>query len=199
VTYGSSAPAAPLGITQCNGTQAQQWIPTSFFSEGPATLLVVTDATMQAEAQKLVDHKNATGMPAAVVTWQDEDNLFCHGGLCDPSLGDLPAILKKTIDYYYRYRGTKYVFLAGDDTHVPVRFTMVHDDTSSDTATSAPRTSITRIFTRISAAPTSLLNFRRGTLITTGSTTSRRFARRRRSGIQITSTVTPMSPSAGST
>jgi hypothetical protein len=105
----------------CNGTPAQQWLAADHYSEGMATLLVITDEKMKAAAEPLVVHKNATGMPAALVTVEEFAGQFlnCPTG-CPPDAG-LASAVKRGIGYFYRYRGTKYVFLAGDSTHVPVR------------------------------------------------------------------------------
>lgn len=122
VLGGSSAPSATVDLATCNGTQAQQWLATQDYSEGMATLLIVTDDTMRPTLQPLVTHKTSTGMPTALVTVADLRALACpNNTLCPPSL-DPAAIVKRGIDYYYRYRGTKYVLLAGGEMHVPIRY-----------------------------------------------------------------------------
>lgn len=127
VAGGQPTAGAPVRTAACTGTQGQQWFPASFYSEGMATLLVVTDAKMKAAAEALVAHKNRTGMPTALATIDDftEQFLKCRGN-CLPD-ADLAGAVKSGIDYFYRYRGTKYVFLAGDSTHVPVRYATHHD------------------------------------------------------------------------
>jgi Peptidase family C25/Ricin-type beta-trefoil lectin domain len=127
VVDGRPTVGTPVRTATCAGTQGQQWFATSFYSEGIATLLVVTDAKMKAAADTLVAHKNRTGMPAAVANIDDltEQFLNCRGNC--PADADLAGAVKRGIDYFYRYRGTKYVFLAGDSTHVPVRYATHHD------------------------------------------------------------------------
>lgn len=127
VTNGRPLPGTPVRGATCDGTQGQQWFAPAFYSEGMATLLVITDEQMKLAAEPLVAHKNATGMPAALVTVEDFAAQFLHCGTgCPPGI-DLASAVKRGIDYFYRYRGTKYVFLAGDSTHVPVRYATHHD------------------------------------------------------------------------
>jgi hypothetical protein len=127
VANGRPLPGTPVRAATCEGTQGQQWLAPAFYSEGMATLLVITDEQMKPATEPLIAHKNATGMPAAVMTVEGFTAQFLHcGSICPPG-GDVASAVKLGIDYFYRYRGTKYVFLAGDSTHVPVRYATHHD------------------------------------------------------------------------
>jgi hypothetical protein len=83
---------------------------------------------MKKAAEPLVAHKNATGMPAALVTIDELTERFLNCRTDCPPEADVGSAVKRGIDYFYRYRGTKYVFLAGDSTHVPVRYAFHHDN-----------------------------------------------------------------------
>ncbi len=127
VIDGRPTAGTPVRLATCAGTQGQQWFAPAFYSEGMATLLVVTDERMKAAADPLVAHKNTTRMPAAVATVEDFTEQFLHCRSDCPPGTDLAGAVKRGIDYFYRYRGTRYVFLAGDSTHVPVRYATHHD------------------------------------------------------------------------
>jgi Peptidase family C25/Ricin-type beta-trefoil lectin domain len=128
VVNGRPTAGAAVRVAVCAGTQGQQWFAPAHYNEGMATLLVVTDAKMKAAAEPLVAHKNATGMPAALVTVDELTKQFLGCYVDCPPGTDLASVVKRGIDYFYRYRGTKYVFLAGDSTHVPVRYATHHDN-----------------------------------------------------------------------
>jgi hypothetical protein len=87
-----------------------------------ALLLVVTDDVLKPALRPLIAHKNATGMPAQLVTVKDLRALLypCPGNCWTPP--DDAWVVKAGIDYYYRKYGTRFVFLAGDETHAPVRY-----------------------------------------------------------------------------
>jgi len=128
---GWPTPHTTLDLTTCNGTRAQQWFIPTNYTEGMATLLVIADDAMKPAADQLVAHKNATGLPAASITLEDLNSLYCDATQCNTTsngvVEDKAAVVKHGIDYFYRYRGTQYVFLAGDATHVPMRYTPVID------------------------------------------------------------------------
>lgn len=127
VANGRPMPGTPVRGARCEGSQGQQWLAPAFYSEGMATLLVITDEQMKSAAAPLIAHKNATGMPAALATVEDFTAQFLDCRTDCPPGADIAGAVKRGIDYFYRYRGTKYVFLAGDSTHVPVRYATHHD------------------------------------------------------------------------
>src|SRR5262249_52465443 len=94
-----------------------------------AQLLVVTSQDLAKETQRLVDHKNRTGMTARMVT---VEQLLSRGGL----MGyirlhpDVPLVIKEEIARSVKEDGTRYVLLAGDPGNVPTRERSVRDPTS---------------------------------------------------------------------
>lgn len=133
VQYGDPQVHAPLDLAPCNGTQAQQFFAPAGYTQGMATLLVVSDESMAPATTQLVSFKNQNKMPAALMTVNDFRSLVCGSGsnpTCDGK--DLAEIVKRGIDFFFRNRGTKYVFLAGDATHVPVRFETRYDQHYND-------------------------------------------------------------------
>ncbi len=127
VANGRPLPDTPVRAATCEDTQGQQWFTPAFYSEGMATLLVVTDEKMKPAAMPLIVHKNANGMPTALATVEEFAAQFLHCQPDCPPGADLASAVKHGIDYFYRYRGTKYVFLAGDSSDVPVRYATHHD------------------------------------------------------------------------
>jgi hypothetical protein len=90
VVNGLATPGATVHAAACNGTQAQQWFAADHYSEGIATLLIITDEKMKAAAEPLVAHKNATGMPAALTTIDELTQQFLHCGADCPD-GTVPT------------------------------------------------------------------------------------------------------------
>lgn len=96
----------------------------------PATLLIVTDSTLAPSLASLVAHKNATGMPTELVTVAEFTTRF-------PAV-DTAASVKLGIDFYYRSKGLQYVFLVGDETHVPTRYGAVVPQSAGQNPTQTP-------------------------------------------------------------
>ena len=80
----------------------------------PASLLVVTPQAFEAKLQPLVDWKNATSMPAAMVT------IEALREACDGI--DDPERIKRGIWQAYLNLGVRYVLLVGDASVFPVRY-----------------------------------------------------------------------------
>jgi len=95
------------------------------------TLLIVTDAVMEPALRPLVAHKNATGMPTLMVTPAYLRELLSPSQLA--SAEDEAAIIKMGIAWYYQSGHTKYVLLAGDETHVPTRYSGLVDNPTAPT------------------------------------------------------------------
>jgi hypothetical protein len=98
---------------------------------GHCDLLIITHEDFVEPCNQLADWKSSTGLPSAVVTWQDLSGTYSG---CDRA-----EKIKRGIEDWHRTRCVKYVLLMGDANKLPVRFiTMgwhVHtpdDDNSSD-------------------------------------------------------------------
>jgi hypothetical protein len=79
-------------------------------------LLIITPAEFSPVLDPLVEHKNATGISAVMITLED-----IYG---DPSLSgvDEPEQIKRAIERYEQDHAIKYVMLAGDVDKFPVRW-----------------------------------------------------------------------------
>ncbi|MGD8966686.1 MAG: C25 family cysteine peptidase, partial [Anaerolineae bacterium] len=79
-------------------------------------LLIITPAEFGPVLDPLVDHKNATGISAVMITLED-----IYG---DPALWgvDEPEQIKRAIEHYEQNHDVKYVMLAGDVDKFPVRW-----------------------------------------------------------------------------
>lgn len=88
-------------------------------SGAPATfsLLIVTDASLSATVQRLVDFKKSIGTSTFMVTMAK-----IRAGVAG---GDDAYKLKRTIADAYEQRGTKYVLLIGDQSMIPSRQVLV--------------------------------------------------------------------------
>jgi hypothetical protein len=124
-----------LDVAPCNGTQAQNFFLPTDYTQGMATLLVISDESMAPATTQLVSFKNANGMPAALMTVNDLRNLICGSTGAGCASLDNAAVVKLGIDFFYRNRGTKYVFLAGGPTHVPARYETRYTNHYNDSTT----------------------------------------------------------------
>lgn len=79
-----------------------------------AWLLVIAPAHFQEALRPLIGHKSATGMPAHLVTREALTGHF--NGRDDPEK------IKRGITFAHEYLGTRYVFLVGDASLMPVRY-----------------------------------------------------------------------------
>ncbi|MEA3016168.1 MAG: hypothetical protein QOI38_890 [Sphingomonadales bacterium] len=79
-----------------------------------ARLLVIAPAAFEAALRPLIEHKNATGMPAFLIT---REALTAHY-----SGRDDPEKIKRGIVFAQGYLDTRYVLLVGDASHIPVRY-----------------------------------------------------------------------------
>src|SRR5262249_1259646 len=75
-------------------------------------LLVITSDALAPSVQKLVNHKNATGMPAQMMKLSQ---------IASAQGADTPEKIKRTIANFVQNSGTRYVLLAGDPSQVPTR------------------------------------------------------------------------------
>lgn len=78
-----------------------------------AALLIITSDALAPSFQTLANHKNATGMPAQVLTMTQVRSMSAGA--------DDPERIKRTIATYVKSYGTRYVILGGDPTQVPTR------------------------------------------------------------------------------
>jgi len=83
----------------------------------PYDLLIITHEDFVSECERLAVWKNSTGMPTAIVTWQDLVSSYTGG--------DLAERIKRGIEYWYSTRRVKYVLLMGDADVFPVRYIAV--------------------------------------------------------------------------
>ena len=83
----------------------------------PFDLLIITHEDFLPECERLAEWKNSTGMPTAIVTWQDLASSYTGG--------DLAERIKRGIEYWYNVRRVKYVLLMGDADVFPVRYITV--------------------------------------------------------------------------
>ncbi|MBC7238011.1 MAG: hypothetical protein H5T69_19380, partial [Chloroflexi bacterium] len=83
-----------------------------------ARLLILADGAFVDELAELKEHKDYTGMPSYVQSWQDLDVAFHSQGR------DAAERVKRAIAQYEQYCGTLYVMLVGDTDRFPVRYTM---------------------------------------------------------------------------
>jgi hypothetical protein len=87
------------------------WLP---YAAGTFDLLVVTTEALSDQAARLVDYRNARGSAARLVFMSD---------VRATTVGrDDPEKLKRVLWSAYHDHGMRYVMLAGDATHVPVRY-----------------------------------------------------------------------------
>ena len=109
--------AAPLVVVSPGTVITPPWYT---FASNPSQLLIVTSETLKGSLQPFVNHKVANGLSAALVTVAELR--AAHAGRDDTES------VKRGIEHAYRNLSTRYVLLAGDPSHVPVRRYFVRND-----------------------------------------------------------------------
>jgi hypothetical protein len=124
----SSLDRTAVGLEQCNGVEAQQWVPANLYVNGPATLLIVTSAAFAPTFTNFVAHKQSIGIATKLLTMSQITAAYpALLRTITPSgyaifTNDDPLSLKMAIADYYQNLGTKYVLLGGDNSQVPMRY-----------------------------------------------------------------------------
>jgi hypothetical protein len=103
-----------VGLAPCSGVEAQQWLTSDLFQNGPSTLVIITSEGFQDTFASFIAHKNSIGIASTLLTMKSIDQDF-------PASDDALS-LKKAIEFYYRNYGTNYVLLGGDTSQVPIRY-----------------------------------------------------------------------------
>ncbi|SFV71341.1 hypothetical protein MNB_SV-13-1812 [hydrothermal vent metagenome] len=113
LTYHDSNLFANVSLQEVNPIKDIQFISNS-------DLLIITHEDFVDELKPLKRHKDATGMPTTIVTWQELVTKF--DGRDDAEK------IKKAIAYYAKESKIKYVMLVGDVDKFPVRYCKVYDN-----------------------------------------------------------------------
>ena len=93
-------------------------------AKGNVELLVLTHEDFSDALKPLKAHKDYTGLPTYIQSWQDVNRSFASEG------SDEAERVKKAITYYEEYCGTRFVMLVGDSNRFPVRYTMTDRGTA---------------------------------------------------------------------
>jgi hypothetical protein len=80
----------------------------------PVDLLIIAHEDFLPELERLAEWKNSTGVPTAIVSWQDM--------VSDYAGSDWPERIKRGIKFWHESRRVKYVMLVGDADMFPVRY-----------------------------------------------------------------------------